>query len=152
MLKLQNLGYLPAFGVEAYLTRQVGDRSILELESAEQQFSLFESLDGAAFLSYTLDSIDTVESQSREMMEAWMCGDDAALSELLLGSLDPEMPGAEEFYEKVFYDRNRGMADGIEALLERPGRYFVLVGAGHLVGDRSIVSHLRQRGYTVERR
>lgn len=152
MLKLQSLGYLPAFGVEAYLTGQVGNRSILELESAEQQFSLFESLDGTAFLAYTLDSLDTVESQSREMMEAWMCGDDLALSELLLDSLDPEMPGAEEFYEKVFYDRNRSMADGIEALLEKPGRYFVLVGAGHLVGDRSIVSHLRQRGYTVKRR
>jgi uncharacterized protein YbaP (TraB family) len=152
MLKLQNLGYLPAYGVESYLLDRVGDRTIIELESAEQQLALFESLDGAAFLAYTLDSLDTVESQSREMMSAWMCGDDEALAELLLGPFEPELPGAEEFYEKVFYERNLSMADSIEVLLGRPGTYFVLVGAGHLVGDRSIVDHLRHRGLAVERR
>jgi uncharacterized protein YbaP (TraB family) len=41
------------------------------------------------------------------------------------------------------------MTDKIKSYLEKEGDFFVVVGAGHLVGERSIVDLLRAEGYTV---
>jgi uncharacterized protein YbaP (TraB family) len=38
----------------------------------------------------------------------------------------------------------------IEDLLRIKGTCFVIVGAGHLVGDRGIVEILKRKGYLVE--
>jgi len=43
------------------------------------------------------------------------------------------------------------MTRKIEAMLKQPGNYFVVVGSGHLIGDRGIVNALREKGYGVER-
>jgi uncharacterized protein YbaP (TraB family) len=41
------------------------------------------------------------------------------------------------------------MAAGIERLLGTPGTSFVFVGAGHLVGEGSVIDLLRRDGYEV---
>ncbi len=38
----------------------------------------------------------------------------------------------------------------IEAYLKTRETHFVVVGAGHLVGEQGIVQTLRRKGYTVE--
>ena len=54
-----------------------------------------------------------------------------------------------DIYDKLFFSRNRKMADKIKTYLQKEGDFFVVVGAGHLVGDRSVVDLLRAEGYTV---
>ena len=39
----------------------------------------------------------------------------------------------------------------IAAIMEGEGDYFIAVGAGHLVGEDSVVDLLGERGFTVER-
>ena len=41
------------------------------------------------------------------------------------------------------------MADEIESFLDTGYSYFVVVGAGHLVGNKGIVELLKSRGYSV---
>jgi uncharacterized protein YbaP (TraB family) len=53
-------------------------------------------------------------------------------------------------YEKLVYERNGNMTSRIEDLLRIKGTCFVIVGAGHLVGDRGIVEILRRKGYLIE--
>ena len=55
-------------------------------------------------------------------------------------------------YEKLIYERNRTMAQKIEEFLKTKETYFVIVGAGHLVGEKGIVGILKKRGYRVEQR
>jgi uncharacterized protein YbaP (TraB family) len=43
------------------------------------------------------------------------------------------------------------MADELERLLQRPGTWFVVVGAGHFVGDRSVIALLKRKGYDIQR-
>jgi uncharacterized protein YbaP (TraB family) len=52
--------------------------------------------------------------------------------------------------EKVFDERNVKMVDRIEAFLKAKDQYFVVVGAGHLVGPKGIVKLLEAKGYQVE--
>jgi len=53
-------------------------------------------------------------------------------------------------YEKLIYERNRNMVSKIEEFLRTKETYFVVVGAGHLVGKKGIIEMLRGKGYPVE--
>jgi uncharacterized protein YbaP (TraB family) len=53
-------------------------------------------------------------------------------------------------YEKLIYGRNKNMASKIEDFLKTKDAYFVIVGAGHLVGDRGIVEMLKKKGYSID--
>ncbi len=61
-----------------------------------------------------------------------------------------EDPRLAPIQEKLIYDRNRKMISRIEGYLREKGTYFVVVGAGHLIGERGIVEALRKKGYPVE--
>ncbi len=68
---------------------------------------------------------------------------------LALGARD-EAPELEPLYEEIYDERNFNMAARIEEFLTDDEPCFVVVGAGHLVGDNGLVSLLTERGYTVE--
>jgi len=61
-----------------------------------------------------------------------------------------EQPEILPIYEKLFFSRNRNMADQIERLLKEKKRPFVVIGAGHLLGKDGVVEILRRKGYRVE--
>ena len=42
------------------------------------------------------------------------------------------------------------MTSKIEGYLNAGGSYFVIVGAGHLIGERGMVELLKSKGYIVE--
>ena len=53
-------------------------------------------------------------------------------------------------YEKILYERNRSMASKIEDYLKTKETFFVIVGAGHLVGNQGIIEILKGKGFLVE--
>jgi uncharacterized protein YbaP (TraB family) len=52
-------------------------------------------------------------------------------------------------YDELFYKRNKKMTAKIEEFLKKRGNYFVVVGAGHLVGRRGIIRLLEKKGHPV---
>lgn len=53
--------------------------------------------------------------------------------------------------EYLLVQRNKRMAARIvELLVNKPDKYFFAVGAGHLVGDDSIVDFIRRAGFSVK--
>lgn len=151
-LKFQSMGYDAGAGVDQYLLRRAGDKNVIALETAEEQIGMLDSLDGELFLAYTLLSMETFEAHAGEMVHAWRCGDDATLAHLLLDDPGGLLPGVSDVVEKLFDERNQRMAGRLQDLMERGGRYFVVVGAGHLVGEEGIPALLAARGYEVTRR
>ncbi len=82
-------------------------------------------------------------------MKEWQAGDSAAVEALIFQSINEE-PELMPVYEKLIDERNIQMAAKIEAFLKTNNRYFVVVGAGHLVGKGGIIDRLRKKGYVVE--
>ena len=55
------------------------------------------------------------------------------------------------FYDHLVAQRNLNWMSDIQGMLDRPGTFFIAVGAGHLVGDFGLPALLEGAGVTVER-
>jgi uncharacterized protein len=152
-MELVRLGYSPQHGVDYhFLARAQGKKRILELESLEEQLSLlsgFSDREQEQFLLYTVETLSSMDRQVGNMVQAWTSGDAQGLESILAGAVPPDASLA-PILQKLFDERNVKMTSKIEGYLNSNGRYFVIVGAGHLVGNRGLVELLTSKGYVVE--
>ena len=61
-----------------------------------------------------------------------------------------ERPELRPVFVKMFDERNEEMAKKIEPFLKGDQPVFVVVGAGHLIGNKGIVKLLEKKGYHLE--
>lgn len=151
--ELQAQGLDPEAGVEKIFetAATAADVPITGLESAEDQIKIFATLSDehqAKMLAEGFENIANMEAEMDKMTSAWALGDTEGLSAVMNeGMMDD--PG---FVEAILYARNRNWITSIEALMEsKEGIYMMAVGAGHLVGDKSVIDLLKQAGWTVTR-
>ncbi|HUL20318.1 MAG TPA: TraB/GumN family protein [Thermodesulfobacteriota bacterium] len=147
------LGFDPNLGIDKYfLSKAEGRKKILELESLDYQFNLlseFSDKDQELFLLYTLKDLKVMEEELGRLTQAWTSGDTKTMEAILTRSAS-EDKRLSFIFEKLIYERNRKMASKIEDFLRTSETYFVVVGAGHLVGDRGIIDILKGKGYRIE--
>lgn len=152
-LELLKLGFDPNYGIDKYfLSKAEGKKKILELESLDYQISLLSNLsdkDQELFLLYTLRDLNILEQELGRLMQAWISGDTKSMESILTRGIS-EDKGLSSIFEKLIYERNKRMVSKIEDFLRTKDIYFVIVGAGHLVGDRGIIEILKGKGYIVE--
>jgi uncharacterized protein YbaP (TraB family) len=153
MANLLSLGFDPEYGIDRYfLNKAKGDKQILELENIDFQLRLLSGLsdkEQELFLQSTMIDIDIMGQQMEALTGAWLSGDVKTLEAITFKGLN-EHPEMLPLYEKMYFSRNRVMADKIEALLKGAGTYFIVVGAGHLIGDEGLVKLLQQKGFSTE--
>lgn len=138
-----------ANGVEAVLARAFAGKAIGALESREGQLRLFDRLPPESqrrlLIAAAQDAVAAMKGDAT-LLTAWKAGDTAGLAaDVAPLRRDPAMGAT------LVTDRNARWASAIVRRLPRPGRVFVAVGAGHLVGPGSVVAMLRARGVRVER-
>jgi len=154
-LELTRGGLSEMHGVDRYfLARARGEKQVIELESFESQIAMFQQLDAAEqerMLRATLADVEAGPRFFEATVEAWARGDVERLDRLVNGSFRAADPSG-RLYELIMSDRNRAMAARIAELVDSGGSHFVVVGAGHLVGDDSVVELLAEHGYRVDRR
>lgn len=147
------LGLDPSLGIDHYfLSKAEGKKKILELESIDYQINLlsgFSDEDQELFLIYTLKDLHIMEQEVNQLTQAWVSGDTKSMESLLTKSLS-EDKRLSAIFEKLIFERNRRMVSKIEDFLRTKGTYFVIVGAGHLVGSQGVIELLRGKGYLIE--
>ena len=141
-------------GVDVVMMRRAaGRKGVVPLESLEEQAALFAGLPAPlqeTMLVEILREAQALLAVTRATLTAWEQGDEKTLTELLFGNSDGDA-ALGEFYERVFYGRNRTMTDRVVALSADAKPRFVVVGTGHLIGPQGIPELLAQRGFRVER-
>ena len=153
----RRLGYTARGGVDVAFVERAGERSVVPLESAEYQLSLLAGLPNELQELVLLDSVgrfEDVDDYLRELVALWRVGDLPGLEEIFFA--DAETDGVHRaFVELVILRRNREMAERLRVLLDaaqhKGEQVFVVVGAGHLLGDRGIPAILEGWGYRVQR-
>lgn len=148
---LESQGFSSEQGIDEHFRQSADGRLRLEaLETVEQQLALFAGLSKEAeelMLRQTLDEIDTYGEELEQSFQLWNGGDAAALDQLLLA---PMRSGYPALFAQLFTERNQRMLEKLTALAAKPGHYFVVVGAGHLVGKGGIVDLLAAQGIATE--
>ncbi len=152
--ELHASGYSEQFGIDVHFVNQArkANKPIIELEAAETQIKLFSNLtaeEQEQLLVSTLAELPKMKAIMENTWSAWYAGDARRIDEELLAP-SRNNPGSKRFYEKVFDDRNVEMALRIETFLNDREPYFVVVGAGHLVGEKGLIRLLEDRKYKVE--
>lgn len=156
-MQVMQMGFDPELGIDAYfLNKAVSDvsaKKIIELETLEQQVNLFLNIaNGELLLKESLYSLDESESMMAEMVRYWKTGDKEKMNKLLFEDAVNEYPTFSAIYDSLIYQRNDQMMSKIDQMLKQQGSYFVVVGSGHLIGEKGIVNVLQEKGYDVKRR
>ena len=152
---IQKTGIDPSLGLDLYFMNKAGDREIISLETMESQLETFSGVPEEVQILSLLEGIDEEEDpvkSLKELTRLWKKGERGPLEENIFESR-LEKPELEPYYTALFDVRNRGMEEGIEKALARDeiSTLFVVVGAGHLLGDQGLVELMKQKGYEVER-
>lgn len=135
---------------------QTANKKVEYLEAIAKQVALLEKWLDIRALKQMLDNPDETPTRSKAMIAGYIAGDDAAL---LATMATPEAELLKAGYTKaeydeqlrdMFYDRNASWIEPIEKLHAQGGA-FVAVGAGHLIGPKSVVELLAAKGYKITR-
>lgn len=149
LLRYNSLGFITDYGVDMQLLGRAG-KPVYQLETAESQFQLLASFDSQVQWSMVREAINASDAELLSLVEAWRSGDETALDTLMQEQLGGE--GDTLMLDKILWQRNKVMADGMMRLMNAEAAsepLFVVVGAGHVVGDKSVVQLLKQKGATV---
>jgi uncharacterized protein YbaP (TraB family) len=155
--QIQELMYEEELGIDYFfLTNVTGTMEILELEGAILQVDYISDLPEDIqkyLLKYTVENMDKNERNIAQIMNIWNTGDIQGLERIIDDSNDGTKE-AEQYYKILLDDRNVAMVEKIEGFLNsQDGKtYFVVVGAGHYVGEMGIINLLQEKGYEVTRR
>ncbi|ABC63261.1 TraB/GumN family protein [Erythrobacter litoralis] len=137
-------------GVDKALIRAFRGRGVVELEGAERQFRIFDSLaeeDQRAMLNAVIEQAQDEQTVPPEAARLWLSGDAEALAaEASKGILaDPEVR------EALLTRRNLAWSRSLDRMLAGERRPLVAVGAAHLVGSSGLVELLEAQGFTATR-
>ena len=149
-----------------FLSKAMGKKDILEIEGIKFQVDLFDSFSKelqCQFLASALASGEANEEAATDSEEAAADSEEAAAdmelfiymlkcwkegnAEELAKMVKTDDAGSEElkeFNEKLWISRDNNMAEKVRGYLADPEKrtYFVVVGAGHMVGESGIVAQL----------
>ena len=153
MAEMLRMGFSPELGIDKhFLDRAKKEKkAIVALETIEEQMALLSRDDRAyqeKLLRYTLASMGEMEPMLNVLFTSWKNGDAEAIEKLFLLAMQDDA-ALEDVYDDLVTRRNYKMTEKIEAFLRTERDYFVVVGAGHVVGREGIVDLLEKRGYKV---
>ena len=139
-------------GAEAVIRRAMkgGSKQLGAVETIDEQFALLNALpevEQLRILEATLKEDASMAKEITSMLDAWHRGDAKAVAKAIQQS-DKDSPS---LYKLMFTDRNARWAQWVDRRLDQPGTVFMAVGAGHLAGDRSLVTLLKKDGHRVSR-
>jgi uncharacterized protein len=152
--EMKQMGFDPSYGLDQHFLEEAlqSHKQIGALEDADSQLKLFTSLSEELqdrLLLSTLVDMEKLPDVVHLLTRAWQSGDTAAMQEVITRPTR-EYPQLKALMIKVLDDRNTAMTAKIEQFLQTPESYFVAIGAGHLVGEKGILSQLRRKNFTVE--
>ena len=155
LVALQRQGFDADQGVDLALARSAGlsGKPIAGLETADAQIA---ALDGLPLPTQELMLRDALEDEGDPeaglpaLLDAWRKGDAAHLEAAVFAGLGTD-PALDPLFEALYFERNRRMARGIAEIVDRGGLAFVVVGAGHVVGEQGVPALLAADGYAVRR-
>jgi uncharacterized protein YbaP (TraB family) len=149
----QDLGYMSNYGIDFHYLDQASksNKAVKELETFEFQMNLLSSIPDKSMITameYDIDNPNTGKD-IQDVFDAWQKGDTAKLEAITFAPA-ANNTDFQTYFDMFVTNRNHTMVDKIVEYLADNEIYFVVVGAGHLIGKDGIPNLLENKGYKVE--
>ena len=153
IMALQQHGFDIEHGVENIIetAAETDKKPVCAFETADEQLALFDGMPielQRKFLIQSIEESSEVKADMDKMLVAWRAGDEAAMDKLM----EEDFEGYHDLAETLVFRRNENWAEQVSKMLDGGDDVLIVVGAGHLVGDRGLPSLLRKRGFKVARK
>jgi uncharacterized protein YbaP (TraB family) len=147
---LQLSGMASQLGVDSFLfaRARAQDKTILCLEQPDDQLQLLSSINSASddeFIQNTLAEIDNMPAFTQQMLQIWLRGDAAELATLICSGFE----GNNALQKRMLQSRNRNWFQQLHNANHEGKAILSVVGAGHLVGNNSLLEFFHHHGYDV---
>jgi len=150
----QRTGLQAEFGIDRHFaSRAAREKPVVGLETAESQMQVLAWLPRATQEELLRDAIAQARDAthgSEGVARAWARGDERELERIIYRSMS-ESPRLSTYYERMLIGRNESMTQRLASLARDGKLRFVVVGVGHMVGERGIPVLLRDYGFRVDR-
>ncbi|MCK5263239.1 MAG: TraB/GumN family protein [Gammaproteobacteria bacterium] len=152
-IQAQQTGLKPEQGIDSHFLNKIKkDKKIIALETMDEQLRIFLDIeDPDLLLQDSFHSLEMVGEEMDALVNSWKQGDEKAMYHLLFEDIENENAAIISLYERLYFQRNIKMAASIKNYLKQKGQYFVVVGTGHLIGEKGIVHLLQNAGYQITR-
>ena len=150
-LEWQKAGFDAELGLDRHFydrARSDGKR-VQGLETAEFQIAQLDGLPmdlQERMLAEAVNELDSEMANLSTLTTAWKTGDGPTVERIVLQDMKKEPA----IYQRLLVARNRNWLPQLEALFNRSGRAFVVVGAAHLIGPDGLIAMLTAKGYQLE--
>ncbi|MFC5530927.1 TraB/GumN family protein [Cohnella yongneupensis] len=153
--------YKETDGIDVHLAKEAHEtgKTVIELESAESQLSLFDGFSEELqqlYFHQTVTGAATASIGYKQLLDMWTLGD-LKILEAMHDSYVKEGRQTmgdlfDEYDNGLLVSRNEGMVEKIDDYLQsgEAGTYMFAVGSLHMVGEHGLVAQLESKGYTVE--
>ena len=152
-IQAQQSGLKAEQGIDLHFLNKIkNNKKILALETMDEQLRIFLDVEDAdLLLQDSFYSLEMLKEEVQVLVNAWKQGDEKAMHKLLFEDILNENAAIISLYDSLYFQRNIKMTRSIKQYLKQKGKYFVVVGAGHLLGEKGIVRLLQNAGYRVNR-
>jgi uncharacterized protein YbaP (TraB family) len=151
---LVSAGIDPAASIDRTIASMAleAEKKLRSFETLEEQIQLIAGANDQDVARYMLRTADQQWTHAAQYIEdlsmAWVQGDDQRIAEIVARDFD----GYPDAAARLLYNRNDRWASELLSVLENEsGVFFVAVGAGHLVGERSLQDYLESIGVEVRK-
>ncbi|MCP4252564.1 MAG: TraB/GumN family protein [Candidatus Scalindua sp.] len=153
ILELEKNGISSADGLDMYFHNKAkkDGKQTGGLEDVYKHIELVSSFDeefDESIIESFIQEAGELQVVMEDLIKSWMVGDEAGIDEFLAANMRKEFP---KLYKKLLTDRNRDWIPRLETLIDSGKRTLVIVGVGHLVGEESVISLLKSRGYKIKK-
>lgn len=154
------LGFSPELAVEKHLTDASKGKSVIGLESIDEQIGLFSGMPAAEQKELLVQWINMTPQErlrmSGELIEMWKAGDADALYawyQRVQAQYSSSPETAEAFDRRFIVERNHVFVERmLSRISKKPGPFFMAVGALHLGGPEGVLALMKKQGFTIKAR
>lgn len=148
-------GFNPNEGFDSYFQKEAAakGKGVGGLETFDFQINtLYKSATmerQKQLLLCMADNLEFTEEQTENVVKAFFTQDLDGIEKAMDAKLNNTCDGTPEEKETLIYSRNDNWMKQMPEIMKQKGTFFA-VGAGHLPGERGLLTQLKKAGYTVE--
>jgi len=150
-LQAEKLGYQADQGIDQYFMQKARyKKKIRQIEDFAFQMALLTKLPADdLILQDSFKDMSDYKATWAAMMTAWKRGDGDELYKQAIGDPLNDYPKLSGFFDILFFDRHPRMVNSASQCVKNKETCFIVIGAGHMLGEKGIVAELKRQGYRV---